>query len=82
MNTRLAPDNRRAVIVTAAIRIAETQGIWAVTHGSVAKRCVVPTAMRTVRHYFANRDELWRAVLEETKSEKVRQQAEEMGWKS
>jgi len=78
---RLSSEQRRAVIVTSACRIATSRGLWAVTHGSVAARCTVPTSLNTVRHYFATKDDLWRAVLvEESEHEALHQQAREMGF--
>jgi DNA-binding transcriptional regulator YbjK len=60
---RLQPENRRAVIVSAAVSIAKTEGLHRVTHGSVAGRCKIQTSTKTVRHYFATQVELWQAVL-------------------
>ena len=60
---RLQPDNRRAVIVSAAISIAKTEGLHRVTHGAVAGRCKIQTSTKTVRHYFATQVDLWRAVV-------------------
>lgn len=62
---RLQPDNRRAVIITAAISIAKTEGLHSVTHGAVSKRCKIATSTKTVRHYFATQVDLWQAVLAE-----------------
>lgn len=60
---RLKPDQRESVILTAAIRVARDSGLMGVNHGSVAKRCSLPTSEKTVRHYFNDRDALWRAVV-------------------
>ena len=62
---RLQPDNRRAVIITAAISIAKEHGLHRVTHGDVAKRCKIDTSIKTVRHYFGTQVDLWQAVLSE-----------------
>lgn len=61
---RLQPDSRRAVIITAAVRVARDKGLASVTHGSVATRCTVATSTHTVRHYFDTQVCLWRAVVE------------------
>lgn len=61
---RLQPEQRRAVIITAAVSIAREHGLHRVTHGDVAKRCRVITSIKTVRHYFADQAALWRAVME------------------
>lgn len=60
---RLQPEQRRAVIITAAVAIAREHGLHRVTHGDVAKRCKVDTSVKTVRHYFADQAALWRAVV-------------------
>lgn len=62
---RMQPDNRRAVIITAAISIAKAHGLHRVTHGDVAKLCKIETSTKTVRHYFATQVDLWQAVLAE-----------------
>ena len=60
---RLQPENRRAVIITAAVAIAKEHGLHRVTHGDVAKRCKIDTSIKTVRHYFQTQVDLWQAVL-------------------
>lgn len=65
MSMRLQPDNRRAVIITAAISIAKAHGLHRVTHGAVAKQCRIETSIKTVRHYFGTQVDLWQAVLVE-----------------
>lgn len=61
---RLPPRNRRAVIVTAAVRVAKDSGLAKVTHSAVAGRCVLPTSKSLVRHYFPTQVDLWGAVVE------------------
>lgn len=78
--TKLTNEQRRAVIITAALRIAADTGIWAVTHSAVAKRCVVPTSAPTVKHYFPTKMDLWRVVVECDKTGAAKAQAEEVGW--
>ena len=65
----MTPEQRRDVIVTAAVRIARESenGVHAVSHGAVAKRCSIPTTARTVRHYFRDRAALWAATEEAMK---------------
>jgi DNA-binding transcriptional regulator YbjK len=60
---RLDEAKRREIMLTAARRIVAERGFWAVTHGTVAKRCVVPTSLALVRRYFSTKDELWRATI-------------------
>ena len=60
---RLDEQKRREIIVTAARRIAAECGFWAVTHGTVAKRCTVHTSTALVRHYYQTKDDLWRGAI-------------------
>lgn len=60
---RLERNQREAVILTAAIRIARDHGLCAVNHGEVAKRCSIATSIKTVQHYFPKRASLWAAVV-------------------
>jgi AcrR family transcriptional regulator len=62
---RLEPDQRRAVIITAAVRIARSDGFTAISHSLVAKRCTVETSKATVKHYFPDRNSIWHAVIAE-----------------
>jgi DNA-binding transcriptional regulator YbjK len=78
--TKLTNEQRRAVIITAALRLAADTGLWAVAHSTVAKRCVVPTSTATVKHYFATKTDLWRVVIEADTTGKARTEAESMGW--
>lgn len=74
---RLEPNQRRAVIITAAVRIAREGGLVAVTHSDVAKRCVTATSKATVKHYFVDRTALWVAVIEACPE--LAQQGRELG---
>lgn len=78
--TKLTNEQRRAVIITAGLRIVKDTGLWAVAHSTVAKRCVVPTSTATVKHYFGTKTDLWRAVIEADTSGKARAEAAELGW--
>lgn len=77
---KLTNEQRRAVIIAAGVRIVHDTGLWAVAHGTVAKRCAVPTSLATVKHYFGTKDDLWRAVVAVDKTGKARIQADELGW--
>lgn len=77
---KLKKDQRIVVIETAIVRLAKSEGIVAVTHSAVAKRCAVPTSMATVRFYFATKDDLWRVAVEQDTTGKVQEQAKELGW--
>ena len=65
MNQRLEPEVRRAVIITAAITLANEHGLAAVTHDAVARSCSFKTTGRTVKHYFPRISELWKAVVDD-----------------
>ena len=76
---RLETTERRAVVVQAAVRIAESEGLASVTHGNVAGRCAVRTSVPTIRNYFPHKIDLWRAVLDATTDEDVHMQAATLG---
>ena len=78
--TKLTNEQRRAVIITAGLRIALDTGLWAVAHSTVAKRCVVPTSTATVKHYFGTKTDLWRAIIDADASGLASAQAVELGW--
>ena len=59
---RMTPGQRREMVVDAARKILKERGAWPVTHGAVAKRCVAPTSVSTVRHYFPTKEDLVRAA--------------------
>jgi DNA-binding transcriptional regulator YbjK len=59
----MTPEQRQAVILTAALRLARDGGLVAVTHSAVAHRCVIETSEKTVRHYHKSRAALWAAVV-------------------
>lgn len=70
---------KTAMIVTAAIQIAEEEGLMYVTPASAAMRCMVPTSNQTVRTYFTKM-ELYSAILTDDRcSEKVKRQGKDMG---
>lgn len=79
---KLTNDQRRNVIVQAALRIIAESGLWNVTHGNVAKRCTAPTSDRTVRRIVGDKDDLWRLVIESDTTGIAKEQAEDMGWNS
>ena len=61
---RLAPDERRQVIIDAAKTLANEGGHIALSARAVAKRCAVPTSVHTVKHYYPNRVALVKATME------------------
>lgn len=75
--TRLTPDERSASILSAAVTIANEDGLTNVTPAMVTERSGI--ARRTVGHYFTMRD-LRRAVAEDSRANKdVRDEAVALG---
>ncbi len=77
---KLPISGRQFVILQAAERIARERGMWAVTHGAVAKRCTVPTSKSTVKYYYGTKGALWDALLDNADDDKLRNDARRMGW--
>lgn len=76
---KLAPDERVAVIVSAAVNVANEKGLSEVTFDTVSAACVMKTKPRTVAHYFKI-GALRRAVVaDERASDEVRDDATAMG---
>jgi len=78
MRTKLAPEQRRNVIVQAAVRIGLAEGITAVTHSGVAKRCVVQTSKETVKYYFPVKADLWAAAVAADETGTLREQEKQI----
>lgn len=69
---------RRSMIITAAVEVANADGLGAVTRHSVAARCDV--SARTVRQYFPRIIDLLTAVIgDDRTSRAVTRQGEGMG---
>ena len=76
---RLAPDERCAVILSAAVQVANEKGLSEVTFATVASACKMRTKPRTVSHYFKI-GELRRAVVTDSRaSAEVKDDAFAMG---
>lgn len=81
-NLRLEPEIREAVLLTAAVELANKHGLVEVTHEAVAKRVKPSCNKRTVERYFPRNKGLWLAIARDHRAElHVRQQAEGMGIK-
>ena len=77
--TKLPPDERIAVILSAAVDVANRDGLSEVTFRTVAARCVIRTKPRTVAHYLKI-GALRRAVISDARSaQAVRDDAVSMG---
>lgn len=80
MLIKMPSENRRAMILSAAISIANRDGLAAVNFVSVARCCEVSTSPRTVRHYFGTKGNLWLCVISDGRSSpKVKHSAAKMG---
>lgn len=77
---KLTEDQRRLTIRSAAARVATSDGLEQVTHGSVAKRCVVQTSTGTVRRLYPLKSDLWRAAIEADETGKLKIAAAELGF--
>ena len=70
---------RRAIIITAAVDLANKKGLDFVTPARVAELCMVKTSAHTCRGYFPL-PELWAAILADKRaSKKVKKDGELMG---
>lgn len=77
--TKLPPDQRSALILTAAVKVANDSGLAEVTFKTVAKACVMSTTPRTVQHYFKIGDLRAAVVADPRASQEVRDDAVSMG---
>lgn len=76
---RLKPAERTALILSAAVSVANRKGLSEVTFATVAAECVWKTKPRTVAHYFKI-GELRSAVVKDSRAnDEVRADAVAMG---
>lgn len=59
---KLPATTRQALILDAAIRCANRDGLLRVTWAAVAAECEIETSDRTVRAYFPRSTALWDAI--------------------
>ena len=76
---RLTADQRRRIILNAAVSVAERDGLGSITFESVADECSVPTKWFSVRKTFGNKDALMREVVATSDDPHVKEQAVELG---
>lgn len=77
---RLPKEQRRALIVSTAVMLANRADLTAVTPHNVAQHCEYSTSFMTVRRYFKTRSALWSAVVIDPRaSEAVRAQGVSLG---
>lgn len=60
---RFSPRVRRAVILDAAVSLANEDGLLGVTFDSVADRCEIDTSKHTVRKYFGTLPGLYSEII-------------------
>lgn len=79
--TKLPRLQRRAVVLSAAVSVANRNGLSEVTFKTTAEACTMPTKARTVSSYFRI-GELRQAVISDSRStNEVQAQAVAMGLK-
>lgn len=61
--------SRRQLIFAAALRVAKTEGLLAITGNRVAAECEVSTSYATVNHYFGTEARLRHLVRCELENE-------------
>lgn len=77
---RLTPDQRRALILSTGIDIANRNGLIAATHQRIARECTVDTSLTTVRSYFPNRADLLSAIISDSRTHAdIKNQGKAMG---
>lgn len=67
---RLPGDQRKAMILSAAIELANERGLNAVTLEAVAEQCRVKTTSRVIRIYYSRRS-LWDAVTADPRANQM-----------
>lgn len=77
--TKLSPEERTAVILSAAVKVANEQGLSEVTFKTTADACLMKTKPRTVAHYFKIGDLRRAVVADERVIDEVRVAAVAMG---
>jgi hypothetical protein len=64
---KLPATTRRNIILDAAIRVANRDGLLRVTWNTIATECSTETTDRTVRAYFPRYSLLWDAVAADSR---------------
>ena len=81
MNTKLKPDDRKSVILAAAIHVANSNTLGEVNFKNVAEACRVTTTVRTVKHYYKIKDLRKAVAFDPRSSDMVKADAVAMGIK-
>lgn len=79
--TKLTGDERRSLIVTAAVDVANKEGLAEVTYEKVARRCAVQTSKHTVKHYFPLKSRLFeRIIAHKNSNNQVKSMGKKLGY--
>lgn len=76
---RLSFEERRALIISAAVHVANEDGFASLSHVAVSKACAVDTSERTVRSFFSMADLRRIVALDERTNEAAVDTARHMG---
>lgn len=68
---RLTRKQRKAIIIDAAVQIANKEGLATLTYIVIANQCSIRTSEWTVKHYFPTKAHLFSAVANNDKASKV-----------
>ena len=79
--SKLPPAQRIAIILTAAVNVANEKGLGEVTFSNVAKVCAMKTTPRTVQHYYKIGDLRKAVIADERTNPEVQDEAVAMGMK-
>lgn len=75
---KLTEEQRKSVILEAAVRLAKREGLHMVTHGNVAKECKIETSLHTVRLWFKTKKILWDAAVDHDGTGTLRKEMESL----
>lgn len=76
---RLPSQQRRALILTAAVAFANKHGLFQLTPETVSDWCAAPTTPRTVLKYFSTQDLRHAVAHDDRASDDVRSAARDSG---
>lgn len=76
---RLRPEQRRSLIVSTGVRLANQYGLTQATPARISEACTKKTSQTTVRAYF-NQGELWTAIVGHREaSDAIKKEAADLG---
>lgn len=68
---RLLPSVRKDMILRAAVIVVREYGFVQMSMDRVAHHCGLPTSVKTIQHYFRNRELLYVAVVTYAKANNI-----------